>query len=185
MNLVSARASFFICTRGCGCIEHPAFPAPSFFRRRENFLLFGVIRNVIRHPEVAVQSTALEGRRPQSGPFILRGSQELAPQDDGAGITDSNFKQLHVAHPRDLATLCVRVLLEFLAPSKERGRRECRVLDAPAASRAIKKKRTRTYKVHRNHTGIPCAMVLTAPPWSPWCTGLVSHPRLWKLRSIN
>ena len=30
----------------------------------------------------------------------------------------------------------------------------------------IKKRRTRTYKVHRNHTGIPCAMVLTAPPWS-------------------
>ena len=29
VNLVSARASFFICTRGCGCIEHPAFPAPS------------------------------------------------------------------------------------------------------------------------------------------------------------
>jgi len=28
VNLVSARASFFICTRGCGCIEHPAFPAP-------------------------------------------------------------------------------------------------------------------------------------------------------------
>jgi hypothetical protein len=49
---------------------------------------------------------------------------------------------------------------EFLAPSKNRGRRECRMLDAPAASRAIKKKRTRTYKVHRNHAGIPCAMVL-------------------------
>src|ERR1700722_5799922 len=28
---------FFYCTRGCGCIEHPAFPAPSIFRRRENF----------------------------------------------------------------------------------------------------------------------------------------------------
>ena len=65
------------------------------------------------------------------------------------------------------------------------GRRECRVLDAPAASRANKKRRTRTYQVHRNHTGIPCAMVLTAPPWSPWCTGLVSHPRLRELRPAN
>jgi hypothetical protein len=40
-------------------------------------------------------------------------------------------------------------------------------------------------QVHRKHTGIPCAMVLTAPPWSPWCTGLVSHPRLRELRPAN
>ena len=33
-----------------------------------------------RHPEVAASSAALEGRQPGS---ILRGSQELAPQDDG------------------------------------------------------------------------------------------------------
>jgi hypothetical protein len=26
--------------------------------------------------------------------------------------------------------------------------------------------------------GIPCAMVLTAAPRSPWCAGLVSHHRL-------
>ena len=78
-----------------------------------------------------------------------------------------------------------RVMQISLAPSEERGRRECRVLDAPAVSRAKKKKRTRTYKVHRNHTGIPCAMVLTAPPWSPWCTGLVSHPRLRELRPAS
>jgi len=29
------------------------------------------------------------------------------------------------------------------------------MLDAPAASRAKKKKRTRSYKVHRNHTAFP------------------------------
>src|ERR1700722_12778646 len=29
---------FFYCTRGCGCIEHPAFPAPSFIWVREKFL---------------------------------------------------------------------------------------------------------------------------------------------------
>src|ERR1700722_12950767 len=28
---------FLFCTRSCGCIEHPAFPAPSIFRRREKF----------------------------------------------------------------------------------------------------------------------------------------------------
>jgi hypothetical protein len=27
-------------------------------------------------------------------------------------------------------------------------------------------------------TGIPCTMVLTAAPRSPWCTGLVSHHHL-------
>ena len=35
-----------------------------------------------RHPEVAASSAALEGRR--RGSVILRGSQELAPQDDGS-----------------------------------------------------------------------------------------------------
>jgi hypothetical protein len=31
VDLVSARALFLFCTRSCGCIEHPAFPAPSQF----------------------------------------------------------------------------------------------------------------------------------------------------------
>jgi hypothetical protein len=47
------------------------------------------------------------------------------------------------------------VCQEILAPSKDRGRRECRMLDAPAASRAKKEKRTRTYKVHRKQTAFP------------------------------
>jgi len=37
VNLESARAFFLFCTRSCGCIEHPAFPAPSFFWVREKF----------------------------------------------------------------------------------------------------------------------------------------------------
>jgi hypothetical protein len=37
---------------------------------------------VIRHPEAAASSAALEGRRPGS---ILRGSQALAPLDDDYG----------------------------------------------------------------------------------------------------
>ena len=37
-----------------------------------------------RHPEVAASSAALEGRR--CGSAILRGSQELAPQDDAVAI---------------------------------------------------------------------------------------------------
>jgi hypothetical protein len=29
---------FFYCTRGCGCIEHPAFPAPSIFLKARQIL---------------------------------------------------------------------------------------------------------------------------------------------------
>ena len=72
----------------------PAFRAPSISReeRKEDFGApappkIGVIKRVwrnalllIRHPEVAERSEALEGRRPER--VILRGAQERAPQDD-------------------------------------------------------------------------------------------------------
>src|SRR3984957_2146052 len=38
VDLVSARAFFLFCTRSCGCIEHPAFPAPFLIWVREKFL---------------------------------------------------------------------------------------------------------------------------------------------------
>jgi hypothetical protein len=44
-----------------------------------------------RHPEVAASSAALEGRQP--GSVILRGSQELAPQDDAHNAT---LRQLQI-----------------------------------------------------------------------------------------
>ena len=34
---------FFCCARGCGCIVHPAFPAPSDFRRDIGFVKLGRI----------------------------------------------------------------------------------------------------------------------------------------------
>src|ERR1700722_5252243 len=74
---------------------------------------------------------------------------------------------------------------QFLAPSEDRGRRECRMLDAPAASRAIKEKTHAHSQGPPKSHGIPCAMVLTAPPWSPWCTGLVSHHHLRELRPAS
>jgi hypothetical protein len=67
-----------------------------------------------------------------------------------------------------------------LLPRKERGRGECRMLAAPAGPAC-------SGRPHGTHTsvttgsaettGIPRAMVLTAAPCSPWCTGLVSHHR--------
>jgi hypothetical protein len=58
---------------------------------------------------------------------------------------DSSFSRRHAPE------FCKKIL----APSKERGRRECRMLDAPAATRAIKERRTRTHKVHRKQTAFP------------------------------
>jgi hypothetical protein len=51
---------------------------------------------------------------------------------------------------------------------------------------ACKKEKTHAHLQGPPETnGIPCAMVLTAPPWSPWCTGLVSHHRLRELRPAS
>jgi hypothetical protein len=56
----------------------------------------------------------------------------------------------------------------FLRPTK-RGRRECRVLAAPAVSRAISAKSAHTsIQVQSEHSGIPCAVVLRLMARSPW-----------------
>jgi hypothetical protein len=66
-------------------------------------------------------------------------------------LTDSNFKQPHVARhgfaisPRHAREVC----LNFPSPCY-RGRRECRAPNAPAASHARKKARERS---HHGHTG--------------------------------
>ena len=49
-----------------------------------------------------------------------------------------------------------------------RGRRECRVLAAPAVSCAIVRRKTHTsIQVQPRHSGIPCAVVLRLMPRSP------------------
>jgi len=49
-----------------------------------------------------------------------------------------------------------------------RGRRECRVLAAPAVSCAIVRRKTHTsIQVQSEHSGIPCAVVLRLMPCSP------------------
>ena len=68
---------------------------------------------------------------------------------------------------RILAAPCARGLHES-CPSKRRGRRECRVLAAPAVSCAIVRKKTHTsIQVQLEHSGIPCAVVLRLIPRSP------------------
>ena len=63
--------------------------------------------------------------------------------------------------------ICARGLQNH-SPTR-RGRRECRVLAAPAVSCAISAKKAHTsIQVQLEHSGIPCAMVLRLIPRSPW-----------------
>jgi hypothetical protein len=99
----------------------------------------------IRHPEEAATRPS---RRTTARLLILRGSlrshlrmtAELLREDDGCGHT--------FAFPRREFARAMRL---FSARQK-RGRRECRALDAPAASRA-EKGRKHTSSRHYGHTG--------------------------------
>jgi hypothetical protein len=79
---------------------------------------------------------------------------------------------------RILAALFARALPEN-CPSINRGRRESRVPNAPAASRAKVKKHTSVVTTGSpNWSGLPCAMVLTAYSVLSPVTGLFCHRRL-------
>jgi len=57
------------------------------------------------------------------------------------------------ARPRDLAAYCLREVFVYRSPLNK-GRRECRALDAPAASRTIKNK-VHEHIHHRSHRRSP------------------------------
>src|SRR5258705_2101800 len=62
---------------------------------------------------------------------------------------------------RDLAALIARGLHLSFGPLRNRGRREDRVLAAPAVSRAIcANKSAHEHTGQREHSGLPCAMAL-------------------------
>src|SRR5205809_8147609 len=62
----------------------------------------------------------------------------------------------------------------LLPPSQKRGRRECRVHAAPAASCAkVRKKGAHEHTGQRKHSDIPCAMALRLISRSPRWSGLV------------
>jgi hypothetical protein len=62
----------------------------------------------------------------------------------------------------------------FVWPSSNRGRREDRVLAAPAVSRAIcANKRAHEHTGQRGHPGLPCAMALRLTSCSPRRTALL------------
>ena len=77
---------------------------------------------------------------------------------------------------RLLAARCARGL--HLVSLENRGRRECRVLDAPVASRVEKNTRV-SHHGHAGSPGIPRAMVLTVSFVLSPVTGLCCHRRQW------
>src|SRR3954452_19513575 len=75
------------------------------------------------------------------------------------------------SHSRDMN--CPRFAINF-PPSPIRGRREDRVLAAPAVSRAICANKTaHEHTGQREHSGLPCAMALRLISCSPRRTALL------------
>src|SRR6266545_2413608 len=86
---------------------------------------------------------------------------------------------LRSTHPtktrlRDLAALIARGLTFVWPSSQNRGRREDRVLAAPAVSRAICANKTaHEHTGQREHSGLPCATALRLTSCSPRRTALL------------
>jgi hypothetical protein len=65
-------------------------------------------------------------------------------------------------------------VMHLARPSKDGGRRECRVQAAPMA-RLQQKMQAAVTTGKAGTTGIPCAMGLRLIACSPWCPGFDSH----------
>src|SRR5258708_28192254 len=67
--VVTISCAFFICTRGCGCIGHPAFPAPSVVKSGET--VFAKLGRIA--PRDRGGAPSLRGAKRRSSPlFYLR-----------------------------------------------------------------------------------------------------------------
>src|SRR5258708_233616 len=95
------------------------------------------------------------------------------PEGDGFRLALLILRSTHI---RVLAALVGRGLHLRLPSSKIRGRREDRVLAAPAVSRAIcANKSAHEHTGQREHSGLPCAMALRLTSCS--CERLFCHRR--------
>jgi hypothetical protein len=120
-----------------------------------------------RHPEV--RAVFGEPRRMVVGAIlaaILRGSQELAPQDDAERHRNAAPRSRDGIRPR----------FAIIARPKQRGRGEDRVRAAPAVSCAIvlQQKPHTSIQVKREHPGLPCAVALRIIACSPRRTGFLA-----------
>src|SRR5665213_494296 len=86
----------------------------------------------------------------------------------------------------DLAAMRLREVFILTRPSTKKGRRECRALDAPAASRTIKNKVhelvTTGYTGFTRHSPRNGLRIMAR---SPRCAGLFGHRRSARLPSRN
>ena len=90
--------------------------------------------------------------------FAWRDGLLRCARNDGAGIEHTSAFSRRVS-----PEVCKNP-----SPRKIRGRRECRVLAAPAVSCAIVRRKTHTsIQEQPEHSGIPCAVVLRLMPCSP------------------
>src|SRR6185437_14166070 len=89
------------------------------------------------------------------------------------GQTDTFFGGSTADRPRDAK----RPRLGEECPPRHGGRRESRMLVAPAASCATKSTRVGNHRFNRSEPAFPARVVLTAASCSLRCTGLFSHRR--------
>ena len=132
----------FVCanrTRDRGCSKHPVFPAPS---KQEGGVTSkprakGVARMRSRIQIVARMSEAISGAGLEWSPDVAALIRATAPAHAMTAERAFAFSR------RNSPEVCI-----FFRPSRNRGRREDRVLAAPAVSRAIcaNKKGTRAYR---------------------------------------
>jgi hypothetical protein len=134
---------------------------------------FRISNSLVRHCE---RSEAIQGYAYDSG--WLRGACHRAAlradplaRNDGVCrdtcVQDINFRSRGALRPRDARNLC---------PSKDRGRRECRMRVAPEAACAAKSTGVSNHR-YTASAGIPCAMVLTGSFVLSPVTGLFCHRR--------
>ena len=108
-------------------------------------------------------------------PATLKRRSESLTVD--ANCSDSKAGDISDTTPRSRGTMRPR-FSKIIRPEM-RGRRECRVLAAPAVSCAkVWKERTRAYRYRRGHPDIPCAMALRLISGSPRRIRLVCLRRL-------
>src|SRR5258706_15016716 len=73
VTVVTTLVRVFCCARGCGCIGHPAFPAPSIVRSGET--VFAKLGRIA--PRDRGGATSLRGATRRSNPFFhLRGAMD-------------------------------------------------------------------------------------------------------------
>jgi hypothetical protein len=77
VTVVTTLVRFFCCARGCGCIGHPAFPAPSAFKGERFMHSSGEFTPRECGVVFEIVSTSLRGAKRRSNPpFVIPGWSE-------------------------------------------------------------------------------------------------------------